>query len=120
MPRTPERSSVAVMTIVASCPSCTCGGTNSIETSCGGVVSEFGSFVASRSRRSLLPDGVEERANDPVETLAGAVFVDGAMAEVPPGGLGATEVGLAIVAVVAVVRVGIGIGAGDDALARIW
>src|SRR5258707_1124506 len=43
MPRIPERSSVAVMTSVVSPPSCTWGGSNAIERSCGGVVSEFGS-----------------------------------------------------------------------------
>jgi hypothetical protein len=52
---------------------------------------------------------------DPVETLALDVFVDGTMFEVPPGGLGATKVGVAVVAVVAVVIAG-----GDDALAKIW
>ena len=40
----PERSSVAVTTSIVSPPSCTCGGSKAIERSCGGVVSEFGSF----------------------------------------------------------------------------
>src|SRR5216684_918802 len=43
MPRMPERSSVAVMMSVVSPPSRTWGGSNAIERSCGGVVSEFGS-----------------------------------------------------------------------------
>ena len=43
-PRMPERSSVAVTMTVASSPSCTCGGLNSMDMSCGGVESEFGSF----------------------------------------------------------------------------
>src|SRR3954465_7066866 len=40
----PERCSVAVTISIVSPPSCTCGGSKPIERSCGGVVSEFGSF----------------------------------------------------------------------------
>src|ERR1700731_2810017 len=62
----PERSSMAVTMAVASSPSCTCGGENSIEISRGGCESEFGSFdfSASFERCELLCDGFDCEPDD--------------------------------------------------------
>src|ERR1700686_2656873 len=62
----PERSSTAVTMTVASSPSCTCGGENSIEINRGGCESEFGSFDVSASfeRCELLCDDCDCETDD--------------------------------------------------------